>query len=116
MKLKVEYSTIVRDKMKDLKQYLTESFGNKVAVNVLKKITFALRSLSDFPEKGVSVSELFGVDTDFRCLYVKQNQFFYYIDEKKIIVAEMFNEREDFMYKLFGVKSNTEDSDEYWDE
>ena len=82
MKLKVEYSTIVRDKMKDLKQYLTESFGNKVAVNVLKKITFALRSLSDFPEKGVSVSELFGVDTDFRCLYVKQNYFFYYIDDK----------------------------------
>ena len=29
---------------------------------------------------------------------------------------EMFDEREDYMYKLFGVTSTTEESLDYWDE
>jgi hypothetical protein len=28
----------------------------------------------------------------------------------------MFDEREDFMFKLFGIKSESEESADYWDE
>ena len=29
---------------------------------------------------------------------------------------EIFDEREDFMYNLFGITTTTQDTDDYWDE
>ncbi len=29
---------------------------------------------------------------------------------------EIFEEKEDFMYKLFGITTTTQDTDDYWDE
>lgn len=116
MKLKVEYSQIVRRKMKALKKYLTEQFDQDTAAKGLKVITKAARGLADFPQKGETVSELFDVDTDFRCLYVNHNYLFYYLEDNKVIIAEMFDEREDFMYKLFGISSESEESVDYWGE
>ena len=89
--------------MKSLKVYLTEQFGAETADKSLKLIFETAKSLADFPLKGVSLSALFDIDTDFRTLYVKHNYLFYYIDENKIIISEMFDEREDFMFKLFGI-------------
>ncbi len=31
-------------------------------------------------------------------------------------MGEMFDEREDFMYKLFGISSESEESVDYWGE
>ncbi|MBO4699185.1 hypothetical protein J5690_06195 [bacterium] len=45
-------------------------------------------------------------------LYVKHNYLFYYIDDNKVIVSEMFDEREDFMSKLFGIKSVSESEED----
>ena len=39
MRLKVEYSQIVRKKMKALKNYLSDSFGDDVAKKGIKSIT-----------------------------------------------------------------------------
>ena len=114
MKLKVEFSQIVRRKMKTLKKTLSDRFGTDTADKALRSIMQAAKGLSEYPEKGESVSALFGVDTDFRVLYVKHNYLFYYVENRKIIVAEMFDEREDFMYKLFGISSESEDSIAYW--
>lgn len=116
MKYKIEYSQIVRQKMKELKENLTEQFGAKTASKGIKAITGSVRQLSDFPLKGGSVSEMFGIDTDFRYLYVKKNYLFYYLEGNRIIIAEMFDEREDFMFKLFGIRSESEESADYWDE
>lgn len=112
MKYKIEYSQIVRRKMKILKSYLTEQFDSEVAIKGITSITKAVRRLEKFPESGVALSEMYDVDTDFRYLYVNHNYMFYYLEENKIIIAEMFDEREDFMYKLFGISSITDDSDE----
>ena len=105
MKYKVEFSQIVRRKMKALKIYLTEQFGAETADKSLHLIFEAAKSLADFPQKGASLSALFGIDTDFRTLYVKHNYLFYYIEENNIIISEMFDEREDFMFKLFGIRT-----------
>ena len=85
MKYKVEYSQIVRRKMKNLKKYLTDSFGEEKAKMGFMAITSSVKGLGDFPDKGISV-------------------------------AEMFDEREDFMYKLFGISSESEESIDYWGE
>lgn len=47
---------------------------------------------------------------------LRKNYFFYYLDKDSVIVAEMFDEREDFMIKLFGISSTTEESLRFWGE
>lgn len=108
----VEFSQIVRQKMKILKMYLNEQFGAETAQKILKQIMESARNLAVYPQQGIRISSLFDVDTDFRCLYVKHNYLFYYIDDNKVIVSEMFDEREDFMFKLFGIKSVPDSEDD----
>ena len=48
--------------------------------------------------------------------YYNHNHLFYYKEGDTIIVAEMFGEKEDFMYKLFDISGRTQDSIDYWGE
>ena len=113
---KVEYSQIVRRKLKNLRARLTSEFGAEVSRKSVKQITDAARGLEDFEEKGISVSSMYGIECDYRYIYTGRNYLFYRIESDKIIIAEMFDEREDFMYKLFGITTTTQEALDYWDE
>lgn len=113
---KVEYSQIVRRKLKALKVRLTSEFGSEASRKSLKQITDAASGLENFAEKGVLVSSMYDIDCDYRYLYVGHNYLFYRIEKDKIIIVEMFDDREDFMYKLFGILTTSQESLEYWDE
>ena len=113
---KLEYSQVVRRKLKALRVRLTDEFGSETAEKALKRITDAARGLEDFAEKGVAVSSMYDIDCDYRYLYVGHNYLFYRIEESRIIIVEMFDDREDFMYKLFGIRSISQESLEYWDD
>lgn len=51
---KLEYSQIVRRKLKALRVRLTDEFGSEAAGKALKRITDVARGLEEFAEKGVS--------------------------------------------------------------
>ena len=40
-------------------------------------------------------------DCDYHYIYVARNYVFYRLDEKTIYIVNMYNEREDFMQKMF---------------
>lgn len=65
---------------------------------------------------GVDLSAKYDINTDFRDLFVNHNHLFYYKDSDTIIIAEMFEEKEDFMCKLFGISGRTKESIDYWGE
>ena len=65
-------------------------------------------------KKGISVSAMYNIECDYRYLYVSHNYVFYRIESEKIIIVEMFDERKDFMYKLFGISTRTQESIDYW--
>ena len=65
-------------------------------------------------KKGIAVSEMYNIECDYRYLYVSHNYVFYRIESEKIIIVEMFDERKDFMYKLFGISTRTQESIDYW--
>ena len=113
---KVEYSQIVRRKLKMLKVRLTAEFGTKVATKALKEITDAARGLETFEEKGVSVASMYDIECDYRYLFVGHIYLFYRIEADKIIIVEMFDDREDFMYKLFGITTTSQETLDYWNE
>lgn len=113
---KIEYSQIVRRKLNKLKTDLVQDFGAEVSRKSIKKITDAVRGLAKFEERGINVSAMYHIECDYRYLYVAHNYVFYRIEPEKIIIVEMFDEREDFMYKLFGISTRTQESLDYWGE
>ncbi len=116
MKYRLEYSQIVRRKIKLLKSYLSEQYDKDFAITSVRELMHTARKLQDNPELGVDMSAIFGIDTDFRYLYINHNYLFYYIEEDTVIIAEMFGEKEDFLFKLFGISGRSEESVEYWGE
>lgn len=111
---KIEYSQIVREKLNRLKADLGQDFGTEVSRKSVKKITDAVRGLEKFEKKGIAVSSMYNIECDYRYLYINHNYVFYRIESEKIIIVEMFDEREDFMYKLFGISTRTQESIDYW--
>lgn len=113
---KVEYSQIVRRKLKNLRKHLTAEFGPEVSRKSIKQVTDAARGLGNFEGKGILVSSMYGIECDYRYIYVGHNYLFYRIETDRIIIVEMFDEREDFMYKLFGISTTSQESIDYWGE
>lgn len=90
-------------------------WGTGVAKSI-KKITNAARGLRELEEQGKSVSAMFDVDCDYRCLFVSHNYLFYRIEKDKVIIVQMFDEREEFMQKLFGISTIDQENIDYWNE
>lgn len=113
---KVVYSQIVRRKLKQLKEHLVVEFGSDVAIKAVKQITEAAKGLGTFEKKGILVSSMYDIECDYRYIYAGHNYLFYRIESDRIVIVEMFDEREDFMYKLFGIDTISQESIDYWGE
>ena len=113
---KVEYSLIVRNKLKKLRKELTQKYDEKIAEDSIKKITGSVRDLEIFELKGIAVSDMYDIECDYRYFYAKHQYIFYRIEENKIIIVEMFDEREDFMWKLFNVDTTSQETYLFWKE
>ncbi|MDE5777413.1 MAG: hypothetical protein K2I10_02720 [Lachnospiraceae bacterium] len=79
-------------------------------------MTKAFRDLQKFESKGPSVENIIGIPCDYRMLYVQHNYAFYRIEGDVVRITDIFNEREDFMWKLFGIQTITQESEDYWGE
>ena len=111
----VIYSNSVITKLQILKNELEEAYGKKKSVKILKQITDRLDGLGVL-NKGESVIECFGIDCDYMFLYSKPNFFFYKVSSDRGDILEMFNEKEDFIYVLFGIPMRSQESIDYWGE
>lgn len=116
MRYKLRYSPDASDKLRELKKQMTATYGNQVAIKVLSKITSDIRGLQDNPEKGPSVEALFGIPMPYRFLHAEHNYVFYRLEEDKVFVTDIYNEREDFMWRMFRVNLRTQDSIDFWGE
>lgn len=112
----IEFSQIVLNKLRELKSEMLSKYGDEFAGKCIKEITSVLRRLERFSTSGVRIAEMYDIDTDYYYVFVRHNYFIYRIEPQKIIVAQMFNEREDFMMKLFGMSGRTKESIDYWGE
>ena len=59
---------------------------------------------------------MYDIDTDYWYLFTHQHYLIYRIEKGKVTIVQMFNEREDFMMKLFGISGRTQESIDYWGE
>lgn len=113
---KIKYTPDAADKLRELKKAITQSYGAVKAIEIVKKITDAIRDLGTNEKKGPAVSQMFGVDTDYRFLFISHNYVFYRIEDECIRIVNLYHEREDFMWKLFGIETVQQETLDYWNE
>ena len=58
---KIKYTPDAADKLRELKKAITQSYGADKAIEIVKKITDAIRELGTNEKKGPAVSQMFGV-------------------------------------------------------
>lgn len=113
---KIAYSEIALSKRKAIKKDIKERYGKERADKFSKHISKSIAELKKFPELGVPLREKYDYDCDYYMFFVGHNYFIYRILDDLILILEIFNEKEDFMYQLFGVVTTSQDTLDYWDE
>ena len=114
---KLEYSLIVRKKLNELRNQLAQDYGENTSKNIIKQITTNIRQLETFPQSGTKISSQYHIDCDYYYIFIEHNYFFYRIKDKDtILILEMFHEKEDFMRKLFGIVTTSQETIDYWRE
>ena len=113
---KIKYTPDAADKLRALNIAISQEYGPDRAKKTIKNITDAIRGLCDYEEKGPEVSKMFDVVSDYRYIVVSKNYVFYRVEEKFIRIINLYYEKEDFMWQLFGIDTTLQDTIDYWDE
>lgn len=111
---KLEYSPLVRYKLKELKEWLVDHYDGETASKILIGITSDADRLAQYEKSGVNISEMYNLNTDYWYIFTHQHYLVYRIESTKVIIVQMFHEREDFMKILFGMSGRTQESIDYW--
>ena len=113
---KIKYTPDAAEKLRALKLAISSEYGGDKAKKIIKSITDAIRGICDYEEKGPEVSKMFDVVSDYRYIFVSRNYVFYRIEDKYIRIINLYHEKEDFMWQLFGIDTTPQDTIDYWDE
>ena len=113
---KIKYSPDAADKLKALKKAITLQYGSEKAKEITKSIMESISILSDNEKKGPEVSKMLGIGTDYRYIFVSKNYVFYRIEDDCIRIVNLYHEREDFMWQLFGIDTTPQETIDYWKE
>ena len=116
MKYQIQYSPDSMEKLLEIKTYITNAQSKALAETVISKLLREINDLQYNPEKGASVEALIDLSTPYRFLHIGQNYVFYRIESNNIYVTDLFDEREDFLWKMFRIRSRTQESIEFWGE
>jgi mRNA-degrading endonuclease RelE of RelBE toxin-antitoxin system len=106
--MRIRYSPDSRDRLKTLKKEIGKKFTDGI-IN-------GINSLADNPKKCPSVENILGIPSPYYFLHIQHHYVFYRIDSDIIYVTDIYNEREDFLEKMFGIKLRTQESIDYWGE
>ncbi len=98
------------------KEYLEQKFGSDNATFILEKIMDSIGNLELFPDAGISLFDKYGIESDYYYLIIKKNYVFFRYEEETIKIIRVLDDRQDFMYTLFGIKSEDSDAEDYWNE
>ena len=112
----VKYSLDASEKLKRIKQYVRQEFGIDIAKKVIREVKKSISDLKKFEYKGVSVESALGIPCDYRMLYIRRNYVFYKVEGDFIKIVDIYNEKEDFMWELFGIKTTSEEAEDYWED
>ena len=83
---------------------------------MVDKIMKKIKGLTISPRRCPSVENMLGIPNPYYFLHTNHYYVFYRIEDDNIYVADIYNEREDFLWKMFRIRLRTDESIEYWGE
>ena len=89
-----------------------EDFAKKIVGNIMDSIG----NLLMFPDAGVNMFARYGIVCDYLYTVSNRNYVFYRKEGEYIRVIRVLNEKQDFMYTLFGIKTTSQETEDYWEE
>lgn len=98
---KIEYSIMALDDLESIKEKISLNNGTDTALKVLRKIIKDIKVLELFPFSGVNLGNLIDVSTDYRYIFIEKNYVFYRVENDKVKVVRIINERQDYIIQLF---------------
>lgn len=113
---KIVYSQVALTKRKIIKKDIKEKYGEEKANKFSNHVTRVLAELKKYPQMGSSIREKYGSECEYYILFVEHNYFVYRITEEMIMILEIFHEKEDFIYQMFGVTTTSQETLDYWNE
>ena len=114
--MKLKYSPDAREALQKIKLEISASRGSVSADRVISNITKTIRGLQDNPLKGPSVENMLGIPSPYRFLHTGYVYVFYRLENTTVFITDIFSERENFMWKMFGINLRTSDSIDFWGE
>ena len=110
--------TEVQYQLAELKDYLIEIQGDKKGKKTFSEIIAALDSMEYFGDVGSNISERFNIDcpSNWFLYYIHKNYFVFSKTDSTITILKMYDNRQDFIYDLFGVEMRSQESKDYWGE
>lgn len=110
--------TNVQYQLLELKNHLIESQGDKKGMKTFKEIISAIDNLGIFDSIGSNLKEKYKIDCpdNWYLLYVRMNYFIFSKSDDEIVVLKMYNNKQDFLFHLFGVEMRSQESMLYWGE
>ncbi len=116
MELEYKYSRVVSEKLHAIARRYIAGHGEKSEPIYIWKIIRAARRLADNPNAGTPLSDLYDINIGFRYYYAGLGYYlFYYVDCDKLIIAELFNARDEELINLWEITAPVQrliDSDE----
>lgn len=112
----IKYTPDAAEKLRDIKRKVMSQYGQEKAIAVTRRLTKSIRGLLENEKMGPSVENMFGIDSEYRYLFVSPNYIFYRIEESCIRIINIYHEKEDFMWQLFGIDTTPEETVDYWKE
>ena len=112
----IEYSPDYKEKITEIRKYLDFQFGNRTREKIMRELDAKIHLLQMHENMGISVRDNYGVDCDYLCIYAVRKYIFYRVDDDRIYIVNIYNEREDFMQKMFGIRTTSQETEDYWDE
>ena len=101
--MEIYYTPRARNDLVNIKESVIENFDDEnLAIEVLKKIIKAVCQLVMFPYLGQELSGITGIYTEYRCLFCEKNYVFYRVEENRVCVIRILNEKQEYMRILFG--------------
>ena len=86
----------------EIKKYITMELGNSTAaLNVVSKITKAIRGLEQFPDIGAPLSSIVDLPTDYRFLVTGNYLSFYRQEGDEVYVVRVLYGKRDYLKILF---------------
>lgn len=101
--MKLRYTPEAIADLQEIKTYIRDELHNpSAAKRISKMILDNCARLKTFPNMGVSLGPILGIETDLQMLVCENYAAVYRCEHDVISVSRVFHTRQDFMRLLFG--------------